>query len=197
MDTDALGCPSCGVALDERALVFKSQTIESCPNCGSTVRTGDSFSGTNLTAVIAGDVAAIDQWLDDYEKKTTHKTVKRPCENTHELLWAVGTPHNLAIECHYDKKRTGFVAIRAVARIQAQFGDAQMRHLPVVSSRAGLQPFAIRQHRLNSSDGASSDGVWGMVQYINTNTLTTDLLTSVAKRRNDAMQIAQTEFSSI
>ena len=55
MNTDSLGCPSCGVSLDERELVFKSQTFESCPKSGSTVRTSDSFSGTNRTPVEEDD----------------------------------------------------------------------------------------------------------------------------------------------
>ena len=194
MDDNSLGCPTCGIPLDERELVSKSLTVEKCPKCGTTVRTTDGFSGMNLAAVIAGDVAEIDTWLDKYAYETSQQIAKRDLENDHGFLWAVGTSHKFACECFYDQKKTGFVAIRMVTKTQAETVIERRDRLTDVAARFTLQPHHVRHSGWNISDGSSTDAVWGMVQYLDINSLTITLLTSATERINDAMQLARSEI---
>ncbi|MCA9201032.1 MAG: hypothetical protein KDA87_26010 [Planctomycetales bacterium] len=195
MDADQLGCPNCETALDERELVTKSLTIQNCPHCGTTVRKTDGFAGTNLAAVIAGDIAAIDTWLDSYANEISQRIARRNQDDRNEFRWSVGTPYDIAIECLYHQKQTGIVAIRALSKHNAASVFRNPDALTNVASGFGLQPVGEKHSNWDIADGSSSDGFWGMVNYYNTNTLTTELLVSVAKRMDDAMREAMSHFS--
>lgn len=194
MENNALGCPQCKVALDERELVTKSFTVQDCPRCGTTVCKTDGFSGMNLAAVVAGDIAAIDSWLDAYARDSEQQIVKRKTDEKKQFGWSIGTPHNVAVECVYDQKNTGFVAIRALSKHNASLVFQNPDALTSVSTRFGFQPDGEQHNDWSLFEGTSSDGVWGMVDYVNTNSLTTSLLVSIAQRLHDAMQVAMSEL---
>lgn len=191
---ESLGCPTCKVALDERELVCSSLTIEKCPRCGTTVRKSDGISGTNFAALIAGNVAAIDTWLDNYATETTHRVVKRPIRDNRSFLWAMETPFGFACECHFDQKRPYIVSLRLASKHGAGIINKNPARLVAAAARFGLQPYGVRQTSMNIENGTTIDEVWGMVQYLDINTLTTSLLTNVADRINTAMQHAATEL---
>ena len=194
MDEQSLGCPSCGVALDERELVSKSLTVDDCPKCGATVRKTEGFGSTNLAAMIAGDVGAIDSWLDTYSTDTSHDIVKRESNSTNDIRWAIGSQYSVAIECVYDEQKTGFVLIRAVTKNECARMLQKSEQLSGVAARFGVQPCGERHSGWNIADGSSGDGYWGMVQYLNINTLSTALLDSVTKRLNDGIETANAEL---
>ena len=194
MDEYSLDCPSCGIALDERELVSKSLTVDDCPKCGTTVRKSEDFGSTNLIAMIAGDVGAIDSWLETYSNDTSHDVVKRESNSKNEIRWAIGSQYSVAIECVYDEKKTGFVLIRAITKNACERMFQQSAQLSDVAARFGIQPCGERQSGWDIADGSSDDGYWGMVQYLNVNTLSTALLNSVAKRLNDGVATASTEL---
>ena len=194
MDDDSLGCPSCGIALDERELVSKSLTIDNCPKCGTTVRKSEGFGSTNLAAMIAGDVAAIDTWLDSYSTDTQHDVVKRESISKDEIRWAIGTQHSVAIECVYDEKKTGYVLIRAVTKTDCERMLQNSAKLSDVAARFGVQPCGERHSGWDIAERSSNDGYWGMVQYLNINTLSTALLISVVNRLIDGVETANAEL---
>lgn len=93
-------------------------------------------------------------------------------------------------ECYYDQETTGFVAVRLVTKNGAATVFEQPDRLTAVAAKCCLQPYSICYRGWDIPDGLSSDAVWGMVQYLDTNTLTIPLLTSATARINNAMQLA-------
>lgn len=189
MDSQSVECPACGT-LDERHLVSRSYTIESCPKCGRTVRETDRVLGTNVAAIIAAEVAEIDTWLDRYANDSSEQILKRRSDNHRDIRWAVGTPSEFACECCYDQRKTGFVAVRLVTKAHAATISQDPKGLTDVAARFGLQPFCARYRGQDDSNVPSTDAIWGMVQYLDTNSLSTRLLTCVAERISEAMRIA-------
>ena len=180
-------CPTCTASLDERQLLSSSVTTDRCPKCSSVIRQSNKSIGTDLVAVIAGDIAAIDEWIDGYAADTTQLVRKRPIENGTEWRWAIGTPHAFACECYYDQKRTGFAQIRMVTKDHSEIVWKRQNDLAEMAAKCGLQPFGSRQSMV--LDGAT-EAVWGIVQYVNVNTLSTSLLKAAAKRLDEAMRFA-------
>jgi hypothetical protein len=191
MDAESLNCPSCRTSLDERELTSKTRTIESCPKCGTVVRTSEGFAGTDLAALIAGEVAEIDTWLDNYSKDTSQDVVKRHVAKDRGFLWAVGTNFDFAFECYYDQKRTGFVEIRVVTKRQAHTVMSRASELADLATGLAVQPYGVWESGWDITDGSSSEAVWGLVQYANVNTLNTAFLVSVIEKLSEAMQLAE------
>lgn len=194
MGVHSLSCHSCGKALDERELVSTSVTIDKCPKCGETIRKAEGFARANFAAIVVGEVAAIDTWLDNYASDMSCRIVKRNTGNNLELCWVVGTPHSFAIECVYHEMQTGIVAIRAATQNSADSVLKETEKLASIAAQCGIQPYATRQDSWGISERASTNAVWGMVQYVSISTLSTMLLTTVANRLNNAMHTAKSEI---
>ena len=166
----------------------------SCPNCGPVVRKSDGFGGTNLAAVIAGDLAVIDSWLDAYSTETSFTTTKRDAKTDGKVRWAVDTSHDIAVECLYDEQNPRFVAIRALTKVNAESVFLQRNSLTLIAARSGVQPCGERHSSSNIFDGNSTDGYWGMVQYLSVHALTTQLLAQIINRLASAMTDAIAEL---
>ena len=192
MNDDLIICPSCSKELDERELMTKSQTIESCPVCKTVVRESDSFSSTNLAVLIVDSVAAIDTWLADYSKETSFRVLTRDATDR-KLRWVVETPHGVAVECHYCESTPRFVEIRALTKSNANLVLGQLNSLALIAGKHGLQPFCERQTNQGSSE--HTDACWGMVQYLNVNVLGAQLLCAITDRLANAVKKAIEDFS--
>jgi len=123
------------------------------------VREIEGFAGTNVTALIAGDVAAIDAWLDKYSIESSQPMVKRETGKDHGFLWSVGTPYRFACECYYDQRRNGFVEIRMVTKTQAQTVLERWNDLANLATKSAFQPHGVRQSGFDISVGSFTDAL--------------------------------------
>jgi len=143
-DVPEITCPACHKSFSERHLSTKSFTVESCPHCHHVIRKEDGWSSTNVTAMIAGDVAAIDAWLDNHANNRAAKIAKRNTDQKKEYRWAVETNLTWPCEVAYSSSSPGFISLRLVSTDNVDAVVAKPARLQAICGSHGVEPFGER-----------------------------------------------------
>lgn len=187
-DVPEVTCPACHKSFSERQLSTKSFTVESCPYCQQVIRKEEGWSSTNITAMIAGDVAAIDAWLDNHSNARGVKIAKRNTEQKKEYRWSVEA--NLAWPCEiaYSTSRPGFISVRLLSTDDTQAVVGHPATLHAICGNHGVEPFGERH-----SDGITGEvaAIWGAAQHFSTDTLCEEQFEPILQRLDAAMKDVQ------
>jgi hypothetical protein len=190
---DEIVCPQCQSALNEREIVLKSWTFESCPHCGAEIRKRESFQWTNPLAILQEDVDTIAQWLDEVAE-TQHLVVtpNREKEGQGDYLWTIADPKLVwSCEVYYSAKRPNIVEIRLISDKGINVVASAKDKLPLVCADHGVQAYGDYTTDLRTGEVT---GQWGALQLINTSKLPPELFVSVSKRLAKAMEDATVTF---
>jgi hypothetical protein len=175
---DEIVCSKCRKPVPEHQLTTKSMRIESCPFCGTVVRTAEGVQGSNVAAQNASDIAAIDEWLN--ERKHSRRV------DTAQIMeiWTVETPYEGTCEVHYERRRPGvfLISLMRVGPIP--------KHLEFVCACHGVQ---FCQSRSLTDSSAPR---WGAFQNLGMFSLLPELFNPVLKRLNEAVEASQRSDSN-
>jgi hypothetical protein len=177
MADDEAYCRKCDKTIADHHLVSTIDRIDSCPHCGTVIRTEKGHQGANIAAQNVSDIAAIDEWLDE------RKPEKRD-DAYGAAIWTVKMAHEGTCEVHYERRRPGGFRI-ALTRI-----GPIPKLLEFVCACHGVQFCQSR----NLTDLARSR--WGASQILGTVSLLPELFDAVLKRLNEAVAASQPSDSN-
>ena len=190
-------CGQCHKTFSERQLSSRiqlsssSQTIESCPFCGSQVRETYEIRTLDHDAVIIEDIAAIDAWVDVYSK-----AAKISCSSIEptqgDTLYRISIPSIGEYQIAYDRDRTSFVAIRLATEKYGINVHADSHTLQLICAKHGVQGFG--KHRIDALQGVDSYE-WGACVYLSTDKLCYEIFEPILKRLTEAVEVAVAHFS--
>jgi hypothetical protein len=190
-------CGQCHKTFPERQLSSStqlsssSQTIESCPFCGSQVRATCEIRTLDNDAIILEDIAAIDAWVDVYSK-----SAKVSCSSTElkhgDMLYRISIPSKWECQIAYDRDRTNFVAIRLATEEYGMKVYAESHTLQLICAKHGVQGF--RKHRTDLLHGVDSCE-WGACVYLSTDKLCYEIFEPILKRLTKVLDVAVAHFS--
>lgn len=190
-DAPRITCPSCHQSFPERRLT--ARTVESCPHCRAEVRSTSGFSITNAEASIAGNIAAIDAWLDNHKQATGMGYEKK--DSPDGYTWQLATDLPWTCQITYSRNDTGYLTFRLASTDKA---DTIFSHQPkwaTICASHGLQPCGMRTATTHASGAHAASSSWGVFQVLSTNTLPEGLFPVILGRLDAAMRQIQGDLS--
>jgi hypothetical protein len=191
---EPLICPNCHVSLNERQLVTRTLTVESCPNCRAAVRKHERFHGEGREALTLQDVKAIEDWLRSVVRgKPMAWSKQDPNGEKGKEIWDVvgdeeagmPLPWECAVEYTSDAPRV--LQLRFTSERYGEQVVQDKERLQTICADHGVQPFAIQRFRTDWT-GRREEVRWGAYQVLATASLSERLFWSVLERLDRAMR---------
>jgi hypothetical protein len=191
----SLVCPNCHVGLEERQLVRRTWTVESCPHCRAPVRKQESWDDRD--ASLRHDLAAIEAWLGGVTQDAATRgrllTVAPEEEDGRQgtYRWAItglAVPWACAVE--YRADAPGVFDVRLTSDQDGHGVMADIGFLAGVCAEHGVQPHVIESRSWVAWGGERVEMHWGARQFLATAPLSVGLFTVVFRRLEGAMRDA-------
>jgi hypothetical protein len=191
---EPLICPNCHVSLNEKQLVTKTVTVQSCPNCRAHVRQHEGFHGQDREALTLQDVKAIEDWLRSVVRgKPMAWSKQAPDGEKGKEIWDVmgdeeaGLPLPWECAVEYSSNALHVLQLRLTTE---RFGEEVARdkeRLQTICADHGVQAFAVQRSRTDWT-GKRQEVRWGAYQILATGSLSERLFWSVLERLERAMR---------
>jgi hypothetical protein len=189
-------CPNCHVSLDEKRLVTKAWTVQSCPHCQYVVRRHDAIRWQDRETLVHADVSAIEAWLAavaadgsmSYQRPPTDYVAGR---DMWQVLGVQLEGSTLPWDCtaEHSHEIPGLVELRLSVDHQGDLPSAAAEHIQAACAEVGVQPHAFR--RTWTDWGSEHQAVrWGARQFLTTGCLSKTLFCAVVHRLDRAMRAA-------
>jgi len=183
-DIPEMSCPSCDKTFAENACRYVALSQEHCPYCGAVVQVTEGFGGTDIVAMVAGDVAAIDSWLD-HHAGIVGVEIKRPSTKERSNLWTFSTPYPWTCEVSYEQKLPNMLAIRFVTEENAEAVFANPARTAIACAKHGVQLYGYRKTKPMTEQVTAK---WGVTQYLSLYKLPEELFEPILSRLDSAMK---------
>jgi hypothetical protein len=190
-------CGGCKREFPGRDLFTRSLVVESCRGCGHIIKQTEGFAGRDSAAMIADDIAQIDEWVESESRRFSLRwQSSRPQGLSRDYMWSItgdapalrDCPDGCAVGLAYNPDRPRVVAVRVTAIRPGEIDIRKRGSLINSFALDGLQ-FWGEQRPSATTEGDGIETEWGAYQYLGTFNLD-GLLSPVLGRLFGAMRAA-------